>query len=96
MPLPHLLDQAQRLEDTADHAVAQLGHAMGQIPHSEAEGQQARIIDFEPMLGPCQEGFCTKVIASSTACTGKEWISIRSRMRLLSRLWRRSRKLLAA
>jgi hypothetical protein len=29
MPLPHLLDQAQRLEDTADHAVAQLGHAMG-------------------------------------------------------------------
>jgi tRNA-dihydrouridine synthase len=37
-----------------------------------------------PMLAPCQECFCTKAIASSTAFTGKEWISIRSRMRLLS------------
>ena len=53
-----LLDQPQRLEYSPDDAVAQLGHAMGQILHGEPEGQQAGIFDFQPVVEDRQPDRC--------------------------------------
>jgi len=53
-----LLGQPQRLEDAADHAVAQPGHAMGQIHHHESEGHQAGIFDLQPVVEDRQPDRC--------------------------------------
>jgi hypothetical protein len=35
-----LLDQAERVEEAADHSVAEFGHASVEVVHGKAEGQQ--------------------------------------------------------
>ena len=45
-----LLDQAERVEDAADHPVAQLRDAARQILEREAEGQEARVLDLEAVV----------------------------------------------
>ena len=47
------------LEDAADDANAQLGYAMGQILHREAEGQQAGIFDLQSVIEDRQPDRCT-------------------------------------
>ncbi len=45
-----LLDQAERVEDAADHAVAQLRDAARKVLDREAEGQESRVLDLEAVV----------------------------------------------
>ena len=45
-----LLDQAERVEDAADHPVAQLRDAARKVLDREAEGQQSRVLDLEAVV----------------------------------------------
>ena len=45
-----LLDQAEGVEDAADHPIAQLRHAVRKILEREAEGQEPRVLDLEAVV----------------------------------------------
>lgn len=45
-----LLDQAELVEHPADHPVSQLRDTEGQVGHGQAKGQQAGILDFQPVV----------------------------------------------
>ena len=45
-----LLDQAEGVEDPADHAIAQLRDAVRQVLHREAEGQEPRVFDLKAVV----------------------------------------------
>jgi hypothetical protein len=54
---------------TADHAVAQLGHPLGQIIQGETEGQQTGIFDLQPL----SEGQRRFLLPGLTKVNG-EWL----------------------
>jgi len=49
-PAAPLLDQSQFLKHPADDAIAEFGDAFLDVLNGEAEGQQARVFDFQPIV----------------------------------------------
>ena len=62
-----LLDQAERVEDAADHAVAQLGNPARQVVDRQAEGQETRVLDLEPVVEDGRDGSARRAARSRRA-----------------------------